>query len=339
MIALLAFSRQGCRTARKIQADFTEEVQLYAPEKLGQKDFAPTASPLSDFVGPLFRQAGALIFVGSVGIAVRAIAPHVRDKRTDPAVLAVDELGHFVIPLLSGHIGGANALANRLAASLGATSVVTTATDINGRFSVDAWAASHGYVLSDMGLAKEVSAAILEREIPISSVRPPPEPLPPGLVAGETGELGIRLSCREEKPYDHTLLLIPRVLTLGIGCRRGTSKEAIAQAVEAVFQEAGLRREAAAEAVSIDLKKDEEGLIAYCREAGLPLSFASAEELRQVPGDFTPSEFVRRVTGVDNVCERAALLKGGNLIVKKTARAGITVAVAERNWEVSSWEK
>ncbi len=339
MIALLAFSRRGCRTAGKIRTEFAEEVRLYAPEKLGQPDFAPTASPLTDFVGPLFRQASALIFVGSVGIAVRAIAPHIRDKRTDPAVLAVDELGHFVVPLLSGHIGGANALANRLAAALGATSVVTTATDINGRFSVDAWAASHGFALSDMGLAKEVSAAILERAVPISSGRPLPEPLPPGLVAEETGELGIRLSCRAEKPYNHTLLLIPRVLTLGIGCRRGTPKEAIAQAVEAVFQEAGLRLEAAAEAVSIDLKKDEEGLIAYCREAGLPLSFASAEELRQVPGDFTPSEFVRQVTGVDNVCERAALLKGGNLIVKKTARAGITVAVAERNWEVSSWEK
>ena len=290
-------------------------------------------------MGPYFQSCEALIFVGSTGIAVRAIAPHVRDKRFDPAVVAVDELGRFVIPLLSGHIGGANALAAKLARALGATAVITTATDIHHRFSVDAWAAAHGMVLSDMDLAKAVSATVLEGQVPISADRPLPAPLPAGLIAGETGDLGIRVSCRDERPYRRTLLLIPKVLTLGIGCRRGISKEALWEAVTAVLGEAGLRMEALREAASIDLKKDEAGLLEFCREAGIPIRFASAEELLRVPGDFTPSAFVRQVTGVDNVCERAALWRGGRLLVKKTARAGVTVAVAEQNWEVSSWEK
>ena len=274
------------------------------------------------------------MFVGSCGIAVRKIAPYVHDKRTDPAVICVDELGTFVIPLLSGHIGGANALARRIAESLHATPVITTATDINCKFSVDTWATENGCAISSMKLAKAVSAAILEGDIPLKSDFPIAGTLPNGVISGETGTLGVYLTASDKEPFENTLRLIPRRLHLGIGCRRGIEKEAIERAVEQVFRENGLDFRAVSCAASIDLKQDEEGLLSFCEEQSLPIRFYSAAELEAVPGEFTPSPFVQKVTGVDNVCERAALIGAEDLIVRKTACHGVTVAVAMENWEV-----
>ena len=128
--------------------------------------------------------------------------------------------------------------------------------------------------------------------------------------------------------------LIPKVLHLGIGCRRGTDAQAIRAAVAQVFQENNLDFRAVRSAASIDLKQDEEGLLSYCKEQNVPIRFYTAAELNAVPGDFTPSPFVQRVTGVDNVCERAALAAAEQLIVRKTACHGVTVAVAMETWEV-----
>ena len=166
MTAVIAFSRTGCKTALKAAQVLGAEV-LYAPQRIAQPPFAPIEKPFREFYGKLFQAHSALIFVGSVGIAVREIAPHVRSKATDPAVISLDELGKFVIPILSGHIGGANALAARLADALGATPVITTATDINHRFSVDTWATCHGCAISSLAAAKQISAAVLEGAVPI----------------------------------------------------------------------------------------------------------------------------------------------------------------------------
>ncbi len=336
--AVFAFSRQGLRTARRVRealAEAGDGCRLFAPERLAEEGLEAIAPPLADFTAPLFREMDALIFISSCGIAVRAIAPHVRDKRTDPAVVAADERARFVIPLLSGHIGGANALAERLAEALGAAAAVTTATDVNGRFSVDAWAAEQGLAIGDMQAAKAVSAAILEGPVPLISDFPVAGGLPPGLTYGETGPVGVRLSCRRGSPFAHTLTLTPRVVRLGIGCRRGAEAGAIGRLADQVLQEHDILPAAVRAVGTIDLKKDEPGLLAFCRERGWPLEWYTAEELRQVSGTFTPSEFVRSVTGVDNVCERAALAGGGEtLIIKKTARDGVTVAAAVEKYEV-----
>ena len=171
--ALFAFSRGGCVTARRVMAALPEAAFVcYTMERFQEPEFLPLDKAV---YGASFSSMDALIFVGACGIAVREIAPYVKSKKTDPAVVCIDEAGRFVIPLLSGHIGGANALAVELAEKLGATAVVTTATDVRGKFSVDAWAARHGCVISDMGLAKAVSAAILEEAYP------PLQPVPPAL--------------------------------------------------------------------------------------------------------------------------------------------------------------
>ena len=330
--ALFAFSRGGCAMARWVMAALPEATFVcYTMERFEEPDFLPLDKTV---YGASFSSMDALIFVAACGIAVREIAPYVQSKKTDPAVLCIDEAGRFVIPLLSGHIGGANALAVELAEKLGATAVVTTATDVRGKFSVDAWAARHGCAISDMGLAKSVSAAILEGDVPLCSQFSLPSPLPDGTFAGEDGPLGVFIGWRIKAPFARTLRLIPRMLRVGVGCRRGTAADTVENTVQAVFAENDLDTAAIRGVYSIDLKQDEAGLLAACERNSWPVHFYTAQQLRNVAGDFTPSDFVRSVTGVDNVCERAALLDAEKLIVQKTARDGVTVAVAAEHWEV-----
>lgn len=331
--AVFAYTRRGRATAGTI-LEALEDAEAYTIPRFAEGRFLPLPSPAAPLYERCFRDCGALIFVGAAGIAVRSVAPCVRSKTTDPAVLCVDEQGRYVIPLLSGHIGGANALAKRLAELLGATAVVTTATDGRGRFSVDRWAAEGGYIIDSMAAAKAVSAAILEEDVPLCCPLPVAGELPPGLVYGSDGPLGIFIGWERKRPFETTLRLIPPALRLGIGCRKGVGADAIRAAVDAVMDEHRLDPRAVKCAASIDLKAREPGLLEYCEARGWPLQCYSPERLRAATGDFTPSEFVASVTGVDNVCERAALLGAERLLVRKTALAGVTVAVAAEQWEV-----
>ena len=285
---------------------------------------------------PLFREAyresfssaDALIFIGACGIAVREIAPYLASKKTDPAVLCIDEKMQFVIPLLSGHIGGANDLARRLAAALGASAVITTATDVNGKFAADAWAAKNECAISSMLLVKKVAAEILERDVPLVSDFPIKGVLPGGIVEKTHGALGIVIGYRTKEPFAESLRLTPKVLHVGIGCRRGTAQETIEAAVAAVLSAHQLDPSAVKGVYSIDLKQQEAGLLAACAKHNWPTVFYTAEELRSIPGEFTDSPFVQEMTGVGNVCERAAMRGAEKLLVKKTAVDGVTVAAS-----------
>ena len=341
-IMIAAYSRQGIRTALKAAEHFSgEEIRIFAAGRLLESDasdnapFPVQAIPPESrtFYGELFSGADLLIFVGALGIAVRNIAPFVKDKCTDPAVLCIDEQGTFVISVLSGHIGGANRFAAKLADALGAVAVITTATDLRHRFSVDSWAAANGLIIDDMKAAKAVSAAILEGEVPLESDLPVLTDYPPGVRKAEDGKVpekgpGILVSWLIRQPFPTTLRLIPCCLHLGIGCRKGISKEAVADAVEKVLREHRLDPRAVKGVYSIDLKKDEPGLTAYCSEQGWPFQVYTAQELNQVEGTSGASAFVKSVTGTDNVCERAALKDADRLIVPKTVESGVTVAAA-----------
>lgn len=313
-------------------------------------DFLPVTEGLQSWAGKRFLDSDALIFVGAAGIAVRAIAPYVRDKRLDPAVLVLDERGQFCIPLLSGHIGGANEAALWMEQRLGCRAVLTTATDVNQKFAVDVYAKKNNMVISNMTYAKEVSAALLAGDqVGFYTHFPVRGELPEGLVwsaefyreqdreqsAGETS-LGIYISPSYQRAYfDHTLWLIPRCLTIGIGCRRGTSARQIEKLVDETLRSYSLYPEALLQAATIDLKKDEPGLLEFCRNRELPLHTYTAAELNAVSGEFTSSGFVSDVTGVDNVCERSAVLcGGGTLIIKKVSGDGVTCAIALENRSV-----
>ena len=219
-------------------------------------------------------------------------------------------------------------------AALHAAAVITTATDAHGKFSVDAWAARNDCAISDMALAKAFSAAILERDLPLASAFPIVPPLPGGVYEAGSGALGVYIGCDVREPFQKTLRLIPKKLRVGLGCRRGVCASAITSAIRHVFAENRLDLRAISGVFSIDLKKDEPGLLMACRENGWSVSFYPAQTLQAVPGEFTSSSFVASVTGVDNVCERAAMVGAEQLLVSKTAMDGVTVAVALEHWEV-----
>lgn len=308
-------------------------------EKLNCTAQKPPKGELAALTEKLFHELDALIFIGACGIAVRAIAPLVVSKTSDPAVIVLDEQGKHVISLLSGHIGGANDLARRIAGYTGGEAVITTATDVNGRFSVDAWAVQHDCVIDFMDSAKEYAAAILKRDLPLWSDFEMVGSLPCGVFIGTEGACGVTISVKTDAaPFETTLRLIPRILHIGIGCKRGTPKEKVAAAMTHVLAENHLDPRAIKQVASIDVKQDEQGLHAWCREKELPVSFYSAEELNAVAGEFSHSDYVFKTVGTGNVCDRAAVRsagEGARLLVSKTILDGVTVGVAQEKWSVS----
>lgn len=308
----------------------------------------------------------------------------------------IDEAGQFVISLLSGHIGGANRLALQAAGILGATPVITTATDVNGKFAVDVFAKDNGLRIGSMKAAKEVSAAILRGEkVGVCCEGEIEGDIPPELVlyAQEDAESGnlcnaCRTADRSERSEDlhsgdvhsetvsgiisedkgesvtkkktgnpvihiglpsrslthsftfetqNVLNLCPKAYLLGIGCRRGKPEQEIAQLADQSLARLGLTYEDIVGVASIDLKKEEPGLVAFCKKRGLSFETYSSEVLADVQGIVSHSAFVSEATGVDNVCERAALCmakEGGRLLLPKQAENGVTIAIAEQHWKV-----
>ena len=337
-VRVIAFSTNGCRLAGSVgEALAGEDVELFSKTTMDPLGLERVEGSMRSWTEAAFRECGAIVFIGAIGIAVREIAPFVKSKDKDPAVVCLDELGRFCIPILSGHIGGANGLALRIAGGVGAVPVVTTATDINGKISIDAFAVTHGLSIDRLKPAKDVSARILEGS-PVGFVSdfPVRGELPEELGYGPDAPVGVYVGERDAEPFGTTLRLIPRRYVLGIGCRRGTSRETVERRVSLALEGAGIPLKGIRKCASIDIKKEEEGLLGFASAHRLPIGFYTAEELNSVPGEFTSSDFVRSVTDVDCVCERAAVKAsdGGRLILRKFAGDGVTVAVAEEDFAV-----
>ena len=324
-VACIAFTDGGVWLAQRLQQQ-VEGIELEL-----SRGFGPGKADLRAWTAAAFEESDALLFIGAAGIAVRAIAPLVHAKTSDPAVVVMDETGQWAIPLLSGHIGGANLLARQLARASGGRAVLTTATDVRGLWAVDDWAARNDMHIVDSPFVKGISSTLLSggRVRLYADVE----------LAGELPEGVERVACAEEADvvvswhYEHTtrrdaLVLVPRHIVVGVGCRKGVSADDVEGAVALACGQADVAWVALAEVVSIDVKADEPGLRAFCRRHGLHFSTRTAEQLRAVEGSVASSGFVQRTVGVDNVCERAALSGGGQLVVPKLASDGVTVALA-----------
>lgn len=336
------------KNQRSKRGEVQQEIHFICKIKCSSLPDISDEKTLTECVGEGFeKRVDAIIFFCATGIAVRTIAPFLRHKSVDPAVLVIDETGKFCISLLSGHAGGANELAERIGSLLGAVPVITTATDREQKFAVDDFARKNGLVIMDWKLAKQVSAAILEGgRIAVSSDIAVEGILPPELFWQEWKEDGNSLCCenpriwisyrRQECPaHSKVLQLLPRLIAVGIGCRRGTPEKKIAAAIEQCLRDEKIRFEAVFAIASIDLKQDEEGILSYCRDKGLPFLTFSSDTLRQLSGEFTDSPFVERTTGVSNVCERSAVAaSSGSLICPKRVYDGVTVALAVRKGSV-----
>ena len=283
-----------------------------------------------------FSQSDGLVYVGAAGIAVRAIAPHLKSKTTDPAVVVVDECARYAIPILSGHLGGANDLARAIGRVCGALPVLTTATDVNGVFAVDEWAKRQNCLVLNPERIKTVSAKLLAGGTITVQSSWPIAGQPPRNVC-QTEDRGADVLLDIHPGTGEKLHLVPRIAVLGVGCKKNVLPQTLETALAAFLTGAGVCEQAISAVASIDLKKNEPGLLDFCAAHGWPLKTYPAEQLRAVEGQFNPSAFVQGVTGVDNVCERSAVLaSGGTLCQGKTARDGITMALAlapyQPNW-------
>ena len=344
-IALIAFTTRGCELAKSLAEGLRAHdgyadaaFSISGPARYADQLGIESYESLGSWTEQQFGQADALVYVGATGIAVRAIAPHVRDKFSDPAVVSVDEAGRFSVPLLSGHVGGANGLARAVAHVCGGQAVVSTATDVNDLFAVDEWAARRGFQIVERTIAKQVSARLLEGgTVGFASDFDLDWQLPACIVftgqacesSSNAPDLGFAVSLDDAcQPFERTLHLVPQAVTVGVGCRKDIDPAALKQAVDEALGAAHVSPRAVRLLASIDVKSQEPAILQLAESYGWALRFYTAEELNAVPGDFDSSEFVRRTVGVDNVCERAALAQGGQLLLGKQAANGTTVALA-----------
>lgn len=344
---MICFTERGAWVCRRLfhkLKETGEECEAIIPKRFLREEWKKEGlkereeESLSQWTGRMFAEKRAVIFVSATGIAVRAIAPWIRDKMTDPPVVTVDEGAQFVIPLLSGHVGGANELARHIADWLEAVPVITTATDVNGKFAVDLFASAYHMTITDRKEAKNISAAVLEgKQIGVFSDLPIKK-LPDGFVMDRWCEENICITVKDpsfpEKKASY-LRLVPRAVVLGVGCRRGTDPEFMKEKVFAFLKEHGIDPTAVKAIASVDVKQDEPAVLdlkqlfdGECLHQPCEQRFYTPEQLIQVPGDFKESAFVKKQIGVGNVCERSACAVGGKLLVEKQAGDGITLAAA-----------
>ena len=344
---MICFTERGAWVCRRLfhkLKETGEECEAIIPKRFLREEWKKEGLKereeefLSQWTGKMFAEKRAMIFVSATGIAVRAIAPWIRDKMTDPPVVTVDEGAQFVIPLLSGHVGGANELARHIADWLEAVPVITTATDVNGKFAVDLFASAYHMTIIDRKEAKNISAAVLEgKQIGVFSDLPIKK-LPDGFVMDRWCEENICITVKDpsfpEKKASY-LRLVPRAVVLGVGCRRGTDPEFMKEKVFALLKEHGIDPAAVKAIASVDVKQDEPAVLGLkqvfdgeCLHQPCEQRFYTPEQLNQVPGDFKESAFVKKQIGVGNVCERSACAAGGKLLVEKQAGDGITLADA-----------
>lgn len=348
-IIVFSFTRIGTELNRKLCCALRKRENGlcfgYSPEKYAGGGVDPLPEDVKMFIGRNWIDS-AFFFIGAAGIAVRYIAPWVKDKFTDPAVLVMDEKGQYVIPLLSGHVGGAVALADKVAEITGGTAVHTTATDVQGRFAPDVFAAGNHLFITDRKKAKEISAAILEGER-IGFLAEDPQCRIEGNVPDE---LAVCRSLEEAEKFSHrilvsdqdpsgeegTLLLRPKNVIAGIGCRKGISPEQLEMGLTEIMEQHGFVPDQLEAVASIDLKKEEPAILALAAKFQIPFITYSADELNQISEVTAGSDFVRKITGVDNVCERAALLYSqernfeGELIQGKWSGSSMTAALVRR---------
>jgi cobalt-precorrin 5A hydrolase/precorrin-3B C17-methyltransferase len=348
-VAIVAVTRGGTDQGRHLLA-LASGATLYVPARFASENEPQAIRVYRTGVGPvlmrLFQEGQTLVVFAALGLVIRALAPVMRDKRDDPGVVVVDEQARHVISVLSGHRGGANAVAQAVAKTLGATPVITTASELQHLPALDLLGQEFGWRLEDEGGLTVAMAAVVNGD--------------PVLICQEVGEVdwwtgafpphvqltrsldGVDLSryaalvlitdrtvgAQIGKPLP-LVLYRPRTLAVGIGCERGVSVEEIDKAVQSCLSQHGLAAGSLVALASIDLKRDERGLLALADRYGLQVRWYTAEELRRAGGP-SPSPLVLSHVGTPSVAEPAARLctAHGPLVAQKFKCGRVTVAVS-----------
>ncbi len=354
-IEVISITRRGVETAIKIKNALINSglpCKVYAPKKYMQNDVTPFEKKLDEFIKETYNTVDALVAVMATGIIIRAVAPYLQGKLVDPAVIGVDANGKFVISLLSGHYGGANELTRLISEGIGATAVITTASDSLGKQSADELARiMHLSIVNPESLVA-VNTALVNGEC-LALVLVGELKIPTNAVQGYVIEKAENLAqameitgrydaaaiiTKELLSHGKTLksitFLKPKRVVIGIGARKEITKDQIIEAVRSALARTNLPLERIDSLATVDLKKDSQNMLGAAEKLGLKFEFISVEELRAFKHeDLSPdSEMVQNKIGVGGVCERAALMKAGknpHLILKKQKLNGVTVAIAE----------
>jgi len=335
-LAVFALTPQGARLARALAGEF--QADLFLPRKLaGPGELSFDSLPVQ--VAEVFHAYAGHLFVAASGIVVRAVAPLLRGKSEDPAVVVLDQAGRHAVSLLSGHLGGANDLARRAAAVTGGEAVITTATDTAGLPSLDLLARDSGLAIENLDAVKTVNAGLLDGRT-VQVFDPDARLVVPQTHGGHFQWVGAPHLLEAERPCvavtwrsaalpKGCLVLRPRVVVAGTGCRKGTPASEIIDALQTACAKRGVSVKSLAALASIEAKRHEPGLIQAASELGVELIFFPASRLGEVSVP-NPSLNALKHMGVESVCEAAALLATGadTLLLPKIKTKTVTVALA-----------
>ncbi|MBM7647823.1 cobalt-precorrin 5A hydrolase [Bacillus ectoiniformans] len=356
--ALVAITKHGVSHARQYKNQFPN-VDVYYMKKFARGDEDEQQIQLFDgtvrlLLPALFKEYKAVICIISLGAVVRMIAPLLVDKKKDPAVLVIDDKGQYVIPVLSGHIGGANDLAREFAAVIGALPVITTASDVQKTIPVDLFGARFGWTWDSADKLTPVSAAVVNEE-PVAiiqetgernwwmhdSVMPQNLTMYPSIQAAIDARPNASLiitdrllEAKEQVLLSNGVVYRPKSLVLGIGCNRGTSSAEIEAVIEDTLAEMGLSKKSVKAIATIDLKKDEEGLLDVLAKNSWSFKVYTPAELNEMP-IIHPSDTVYKYTGAYGVSEPAAMRCANNqaLLLEKKKSGNVTISIARINFK------
>ncbi len=319
-ITLLYITKNGRELCEKLKNLFPEaKIELFSKDRLTEQ----------------WKNSDCLIFIMATGIVVRAISPYLKDKRHDPCVLVLDEMGKFVIPLIGGHLRGANALAKRIASYMKAEAVITTSSDLNQRTAIDLWIEENQLVVENPKLLPKISKKLIEDgKISIYFDKNLELPIPEDFQVVEDERIADMVVTNRQRVSQDKLYLRKKNLILGIGINSDTGASEIKDIVEKTLKEYDISLKAIKAVATIDRKLNEKGLRKFSEDLGIPLLGYKKEELERTiekNPSITHSEIVRKTVGVSSVAEASALAasEGGELIVKKIKSSNVTIAIAE----------
>ncbi|MBI5141236.1 MAG: cobalamin biosynthesis protein [Nitrospirae bacterium] len=319
-IAILHLTKGGALLAERLASAFPNSRVIH------------DEAPIAEAVKAVWGQYDGIVFIMAAGIVVRTIAPLLADKKTDPAVVVADEKGQFAVSLLSGHLGGANELARRVAGITGGTAVITTASDTLGLTALDLWAKANGLVPEPPEILTAASAILVNNGV-IRVHAPGFETcsLPPDILAVDNpDDADIVISNRIDLPPG-TLAFRPRNLVVGVGCNRGVPAADIELAIRETLANYMFSMHSVRNLATIDIKRDEAGIIECASRYGWDIHFFGPDRLNSVSG-ISPSPAAKRATGAAAVAEPAALLSAvaDKILVGKTKwKKDVTIAIAE----------
>jgi cobalt-precorrin 5A hydrolase len=349
-VAIIAITKNGIEIAQSLKDKFPNW-EIFVPSKFSNAN--PKINWFEDStaikVGELFKKYEALVCIFSLGAVIRLISPHMKDKKTDPAVVVIDDTGKFVISTLSGHLGGANKLAEEIAALLGATPVITTAADVNKTIAVDLVGKEFGWVIDDDSTVTRVSALMVNEEkigvFQDAGERDwwlPKREFPKNVQLYQDFEKLIESDCRgfliisdriiqDKQILARSVVYRPKTLVVGVGLHWDTSKETIREGLEFCLSKFKLSPKSIAKFASIKKESQVTGLRELAEEMMIPIDYFEKEELSAITIP-NPSEVVQTFEGTPSVSEAAALKSSqGFLIVEKQKfPPNLTIAIARR---------